>query len=196
MIIIAATTNEGKVKEIKKIFSSPELEIISMRDAGFDIEVMETGNTFEENALLKARAVFGLCAKPVLADDSGLCVDALDGAPGLYSARYAGIGASDDDKITKLLKALDGETNRKAHFQSTVAFIDSNGTEYTASGKVFGSITDKPCGSGGFGYDPVFFSDELQKTFGEATSDEKNSISHRARALGSLYEILKNKNIL
>ncbi len=196
MIIIAATTNEGKVKEIKKIFSSPNLEIISMKDAGFDIEIMETGNTFEENALIKARAVFGLCGKPVLADDSGLCVDALDGAPGLYSARYAGIGASDDDKITKLLKALDGETNRKAHFKSTVAFIASNGAEYTASGEVYGSITEKPSGNGGFGYDPVFYSDELKKTFGEATPSEKNSISHRARALNSLFETLKNKNIL
>ena len=196
MIIIAATTNPGKVREIKKIFSSPELEIISMSDAGFDIEIVETGNTFEENALIKARAVFGLCGKPVLADDSGLCVDALDGAPGLYSARYAGAGASDDDKITKLLNAMDGETNRKAHFQSTVAFIDSDGNEYTASGSVFGSITDKPSGSGGFGYDPIFYSDELKKTFGEAAPDEKNSISHRARALHSLYETLKNKNIL
>ena len=196
MIIIAATTNPGKVREIKKIFSSPELEIISMSDAGFDIEIVETGNTFEENALIKARAVFGLCGKPVLADDSGLCVDALDGAPGLYSARYAGAGASDDDKITKLLNAMDGETNRKAHFQSTVAFIDSDGNEYTASGSVFGSITDKPSGSGGFGYDPIFYSDELKKTFGEAAPDEKNSISHIARALHSLYETLKNKNIL
>lgn len=196
MIIIAATTNPGKVREIKKIFSSPELEIISMSDAGFDIEIVETGNTFEENALIKARAVFGLCGKPVLADDSGLCVDTLDGAPGLYSARYAGAGASDDDKITKLLNAMDGETDRKAHFQSTVAFIDSDGNEYTASGSVFGSITDKPSGSGGFGYDPIFYSDELKKTFGEAAPDEKNSISHRARALHSLYETLKNKNIL
>lgn len=196
MKIAVATKNSHKVKELERLIDIPGAEFLSLRDLGFEGEIEENGSTFEENALIKARAVCKKYGIPAISDDSGLCVDALDGAPGLYSARYAGIGASDDDKITKLLKALDGETNRKAHFKSTVAFIASNGAEYTASGEVYGSITEKPSGNGGFGYDPVFYSDELKKTFGEATPSEKNSISHRARALNSLFETLKNKNIL
>ena len=156
-----------------------------------DIEVEETGDTFEKNALLKARAVAMVCDDFVLADDSGLCVDALDGRPGVYSARYAGEGASDAEKIKKLLGELENKTNRKAKFVTSMAFICPDGSEIVTMGEVFGKITDEPSGDNGFGYDPVFYCDELKKTFAEATSDEKNSVSHRGRALGALYEKLK-----
>ena len=196
MKIIAATSNPGKVKEIKKIFSGPELEIVSMKEAGIDIEVEENGTSFEENALIKARAISELSKCAVIADDSGLCVDALGGRPGIYSARYAGENATDGERIEKLLSELVGEKNRRARFVSVVAFISSYGREFCASGEVLGRIAEEIKGDGGFGYDPVFYSDELRKTFGEASTEEKNSISHRARAIHSLYEKLKENKIL
>ena len=196
MKIIAATSNPGKVREIKKIFSLPTLEILSMKEAGIDIEVAENGTSLEENALIKARAIARLCGCAVVSDDSGLCVDALGGAPGIYSARYAGDDATDGERIEKLLSALAGEKNRDAKFVSVVAFITPDGKEFSAEGEVLGRITEELKGNGGFGYDPVFYSYELKKTFGEASADEKNSISHRARALHGLYQTLKENNIL
>ena len=196
MKIIAATSNPGKVKEIKKIFSGPELEIVSMKEAGIDIEVEENGTSVEENALIKARALSEISKCAVIADDSGLCVDALGGRPGIYSARYAGENATDGERIEKLLSELVGEKNRRARFVSVVAFITANGREFCACGEVLGRIAEEIKGDGGFGYDPVFYSDELRKTFGEASTEEKNSISHRARAIHSLYEILKENKIL
>ncbi len=185
MKIIAATSNSGKVKEIKKIFSS--FEIISMREAGIDVEVEENGKTFEENALIKARTISKLCDCAVLSDDSGLCVEALNGAPGIYSARYAGEGATDEERYIKLLSEMENKTNRKAKFVSAVAIVYPDGSELTAEGEVFGTLAYEPKGDNGFGYDPIFISDELNKTFGEATDEEKNSISHRKRALTNLY---------
>lgn len=194
MKIIAATSNPGKIKEIKKIFSLPSLEIVSMKESGINIDVEENGSTFLQNALIKARAVAQLSDCAVLSDDSGLCVDALGGAPGIYSARYAGENATDEDRMIKLLSALSGEKNRRAKFVSVVAFITPDKREFTATGEVLGRITEKITGDGGFGYDPIFYSDELGKTFGKASADEKNSISHRARALNNLFETLtKNK---
>lgn len=191
MRIVVATQNVNKIKEISEMFSPLGFEVVLQADAGLDIEVEETGDTFEKNALLKARAVAMVCDDFVLADDSGLCVDALDGRPGVYSARYAGEGASDAEKIKKLLGELENETNRKAKFVTSMAFICPDGSEIVTMGEVFGKITDEPSGDNGFGYDPVFYCDELKKTFAEATSDEKNSVSHRGRALGALYEKLK-----
>lgn len=188
MKIIAATQNKGKIKEIREIFAPLGFEIISQSDAGIDIDVEETGETFEENALLKARAVYELCHQAVVADDSGLCVDALGGAPGVYSARYAGVGASDNDKINKLLGELDGTTDRTAKFVSSIAMILEDGREFTAMGEVPGLILEEPSGTNGFGYDPVFYSTELEKSFGVATDEEKNSISHRARGLKNMYK--------
>ena len=195
MRIIAATKNKGKIKEISEILGKLGVEVISQSDAGIDVEVLETGKTFTENALIKARSVALLCDDAVLADDSGLCVDALDGAPGIYSARYAGEDATDFDKMEKLLGELGDEANRSARFESAVAFIFPDGRELTVSGEVKGRITMEPMGNGGFGYDPIFYSNELKKTFGEATAEEKNVISHRARAIKALYEILKNEEI-
>lgn len=191
MRVIAATGNMGKVREMSKIFGKLGIEIISQRNAGIIAEIEESGSTFEENALIKAKAIAMLCDYPVIADDSGLCVDALNGAPGIYSSRFAGEGASDDDRIKKLLSELEGSENRCAKFVCAVAFILPNGREITAHGEVRGKILTEKCGENGFGYDPVFYCDELGKTFAQASDEEKNLISHRGRALTSLYEKLK-----
>lgn len=191
MRIVVATKNANKIREISQVLSPLGFEVISQTDAGFDIDVEETGDTFEKNALLKARAVALICDDCVLADDSGLCVDALDGRPGVYSARYAGEGASDADKIAKLLGELNGVDNRRAKFMTSMAFIFPDGREITTCGEVHGEITYEPSGENGFGYDPVFLSDDLNKTFAEANADEKNSVSHRSRALSKLYDKLK-----
>lgn len=196
MKIIAATSNAGKIREIKKIFSSSSFEIISMKEAGIDIEIEENGTTFEENALIKARTISKLSGCAVLSDDSGLCVDALGGAPGVYSARYAGEDATDEERMIKLLSELSDVEDRCAKFVSVVAFITKDGKEFCSTGEVLGKIAYKIMGDGGFGYDPIFISDELGKTFGQATQEEKNSISHRARALDNLYKTLKNENII
>ena len=196
MKIIAATSNAGKIKEIKKIFSSADFEITSMKDSGILVDVEENGKTFEENALIKAREIKKLCSCAVLSDDSGLCVDALGGAPGIYSARYAGEGATDEERVIKLLDELKHEKNRRAKFVSVVALILPDGREFTANGEVLGTLDYSPKGDGGFGYDPIFIADELGKTFGEASDDEKNAISHRARALSALYKKLKENNVI
>ena len=195
MKVIAATHNKGKLKEFNEILNKLGFEVISQKDSGIDIEPEENGKTFAENSLIKARAIKELCEYAVLADDSGLCVDALDGAPGVYSARYAGENATDADRIAKLLCELEGKYNRKAKFVSSIAFILPNGEEIVTEGEVHGTITNEASGEGGFGYDPVFLSDELGKTFGDATAEEKNSISHRGRDLLKLYEILKEKEV-
>lgn len=192
MRIVVATKNANKIREISQVLSPLGFEVISQTDAGFDIDVEETGDTFEKNALLKARAVALICDDCVLADDSGLCVDALDGRPGVYSARYAGEGASDAHKIIKLLGELDGKDDRRAKFVTSMAFIFPDGREIVTSGEVQGEITLQPSGENGFGYDPVFYSDELKKTFAQADASEKNSVSHRSRALSELYNKLKN----
>ena len=196
MKIIAATSNVGKIREIKKIFSDEKVEILSMGEIGIDIEIEENGTTFEENALIKARTISKMTGEIALADDSGLCVDAMGGAPGIYSARYAGENATDAQRIEKLLAELLGEENRKAKFVSVIAVVFPDGNELTAEGEVLGEIADKVYGDGGFGYDPVFISYELGKTFGVASADEKNKISHRARALDKMYQIMKEKNLL
>lgn len=190
MKIIAATHNKGKIKEIQEILGAIGFEVFSQDEIGITVEPEENGTTFAENAMIKARAVAELCDFAVIADDSGLCVDALGGAPGVYSARYAGEGASDADKIKKLLSELSDEENRHAKFISSIACILPDGEEITTHGEVPGNITYEMHGEGGFGYDPVFFSDELGKTFGEATADEKNKVSHRSRALKALFDIL------
>lgn len=196
MKILAATTNEGKVREIKKIFSDESIEIISLKEAGINAEVEENGSTFCENARIKAYEIAKLCELPVLADDSGLTVDALDGAPGIYSARYAGEGATDEERIEKLLHEMEGKTDRTAQFRCAVAFIACDGEEICAEGMVSGRITESKEGENGFGYDPVFWCDELGKTFAEANAEEKNRVSHRGRALKKLYEELIERGIL
>lgn len=192
MKIIAATKNQNKIREISEKFAPLGFEVISQNDADIDIDVEETGDTFAKNALIKARAVAMVCDDYVLADDSGLCVEALDGRPGVYSARYAGEGAPDSAKIEKLLGELDSEENRTAKFVTNIAFIFPDGREIVTQGEVAGRILREARGENGFGYDPVFFSDELGKSFAEATLEEKNTVSHRSRALSALYDEIKD----
>ncbi len=195
MKIVAATNNAGKLKEIDAILGALGYEVVSLKQMGIEIDVEETGTTFEENALLKARAVAAFTDFAVIADDSGLCVDALGGEPGVYSARYAGEGASDDMLIEKLLKNMQGieREKRGAHFVSVVALVMPDKMELVAEGKAYGYITTEPDGEGGFGYDPVFCSDEIGKTYARMSSEEKNSISHRGRALIKLKDMLAEK---
>ena len=189
MTVIVATKNAHKVEEMAALLSDiPNLSLIPMTDAGVTAEIEENGTTFEENALIKARTVCSLTKKPSLADDSGLSVDALFGAPGIYSARYAsenGENASDEKNIEKLLRELasipSGE--RTARFVSALALVFPDGREYVTKGICEGHITSEVRGNGGFGYDPVFFCPQFGKTFGELSAEEKNSISHRRSSI-------------
>ncbi len=195
--VIVATKNAHKVFEMAEILKDTQLSLVTMTEAGVEGEIEETGKTFEENAKIKARTVAKITGKPALADDSGLSVDALGGEPGIYSARYASIdgnNATDDKNIDKLLenmKAIPGN-ERTARFVSALALCFPDGREYTAIGVCEGLITRERRGEGGFGYDPVFFCTKLSKTFGEASADEKNTVSHRNRALTQLKEIIKD----
>ena len=185
--IIVASGNEHKVKEIREIFS--ETEIVSLKDLGFDKDIEETGNTFAENAFIKAEAISKIYNCPVLSDDSGLCVEALGGAPGIFSARFSGKG--DKGNRDLLLKKLEGEKNRRAFFQCSVCLFLPNGDVIFGDGKTYGKILTDESGSNGFGYDCLFFSDDLQKSFGLASAEEKNSVSHRKRALQDLISKIK-----
>ncbi len=182
--LIVATGNAHKLKEIAEIFT--DFEVISQKQAGFLDEVEENGSTFQENALIKARAASKALRLPALADDSGLCVDALKGAPGVYSARYAGGHGDDKANRALLLKNLAGEEDRRARFTCAVALVYPDGREITAEGYTRGKILLEEVGDGGFGYDCVFESEDLGKSFGVATAEEKNRVSHRFRALQAL----------
>lgn len=191
--IIAATNNANKLREIREIFF--EAKILSLRDVGISCDPEESGKTFEENALIKARAVYSLIHLSVISDDSGLSVDALNGEPGIHSARYAGIHGDDDANNNKLLNQLSLIEDRRAEFLSAVAFICDKG-EFVALGKTEGEILTEKVGNGGFGYDPLFYSYDLKKSFGESSAAEKNSVSHRARALSNLKCLLEKNHIL
>lgn len=184
--IVVASNNTHKLREIAQIF--PEYEIVSQKQAGFCEEVAETGTTFEENALIKARAACVALGLPALADDSGLCVACLDGAPGVYSARYCGKHGDDAANRGVLLKNMREKMDRTAWFCCSLALVFPDGKEICAEGKTYGKILFSEQGEGGFGYDPLFFSDDLQKSFGEASAEEKNGVSHRYRALCALRE--------
>ncbi len=193
MDIVIASNNKNKLREMRKILASKFDNIYSLEDLGIIIDVEETENTFLGNARLKAEAVCKVANMNALADDSGLLVDALNGEPGVFSARYASVDgkdAKDADNNAKLLQNLVGKSNRQARFCSSVVLCKPNGEIISAEGFVEGEILLQPMGESGFGYDPLFFSTELQKSFGEATETEKNSISHRARALALLVEKL------
>ena len=184
--IIVATGNKGKLREIKQIFKN--VEIISMDEAGFSGEIEETGASFKENALIKAKAVSSALNAPVIADDSGLCVDALHGAPGIYSARFSGEGEAANRKL--LLKRLNDITDRAAHFECAVCLYYPNGKTVFGEGRTFGRILQEEIGEAGFGYYRIFYSDDLNKSFGLASEEEKNSVSHRYRALCDLLNKL------
>lgn len=184
--LVVATGNAHKLREIAEIFT--EYEVVSQKQMGFDEDVEETGTTFAENALIKARAAAKALSCMALADDSGICVDALGGAPGVYSARYCGYHGDDKKNRDLLLENMKNESNRNAHFTSAIALVYPNGKEVVVEGKTYGKILYKEEGDGGFGYDPIFQSDDLKKSFGVATAEEKNAVSHRFRALQALRE--------
>ncbi|MBP2071134.1 MAG: XTP/dITP diphosphohydrolase [Thermoanaerobacterium sp.] len=192
MKIVVATHNKHKVDEIREFFKD-DFEVLSADDIGSYDEIEETGDTIEENALLKARSLANLTDNIVIADDTGLFVDYLDGKPGVYSARFAGLNATYEDNNRKLLRLLEGVPieKRKATFRTVVALI-YKGREAIIEGKVEGTILDSPRGQFGFGYDPVFFVDKVGKTLAELTLEEKNKVSHRADALKKLKDYLKN----
>lgn len=183
MKFVLASKNQKKLVEMNAILSQLGIEVCSEADAGVDVEVEETGSTFEENSLLKARAVMEASGLPAVADDSGLCVDALNGAPGVYSARYGGPELDDTGRYRLLLENLRGQSPRTAKFVSVITCCFPNGDVLTARGECPGTIAFAPMGEGGFGYDPVFFLPEKKKTFAQLTAGEKNAISHRGKAL-------------
>lgn len=193
MKLAIATNNAHKLQEIRAILRGQFDELLSLKDLGIDVDVEETGKTLEENALLKARTIQDLCHIPTLADDTGLMVDALNGAPGVYSARYAGEEHNDANNRALLLKNLKNEQNRKAHFATVIAIVYPNGDFITSKGRVEGEILQEERGTEGFGYDSLFYSYELKKTFAEATQEEKNSVSHRGRALRAMLEKLQKR---
>ncbi|MCI9332052.1 MAG: XTP/dITP diphosphatase [Oscillibacter sp.] len=187
---VLATHNPGKLAEMKAILSNLGVEVLSPGEAGVEVDVEETGATFCENAMLKAKAVCAASGLPAIADDSGLCVNALNGGPGVYSARYGGEGLDDRKRCLLLLQSLRGQTTRAAHFACAVACAFPNGDTLEAEGRCDGAIAFAPLGEGGFGYDPVFLIPEKGKTFGQLTAEEKSAISHRGKALAAFAEKL------
>ena len=188
--MILASNNAHKLDEFRAIFADMGIEIIPQSAAGCDFEVDETGETFEENAYLKAVAVTRATGQAAIADDSGLCVDALNGGPGVYSARYGGEELDDRGRYTLLLQNMRGQTTRAAHFACAIACAFPGGDELTAEGRCDGAIAFAPMGTAGFGYDPVFLVPEKGRTFGQLTAEEKGAISHRGKALRAFSEKL------
>ena len=191
--IVFATGNAGKMREIKRILGDLGVEIVSMKEAGIATDAEENGKTYEENALIKARAVAALTGDCVLADDSGLEIDYLNKEPGIYSARYMGEDTSYRIKNANLIERLEGvpDEKRTARFVCAIAAVLPNGKELTVRATLEGRIGYEEKGEGGFGYDPIFYVPELQKTTAELTEDEKNSVSHRGKALRLMKEELK-----
>jgi len=191
--IVVATGNAHKLQEISAIFEG--VEVLSQKQCGFDEDVAETGATFAENALIKARAAAKALGIPVIADDSGLCVKALDGAPGVRSARYAGGHGDDKANRALLLKNMQGVEDRTAWFESCVALVFPEGKEIVVSGKTYGKILHEEIGEKGFGYDSLFYSDDLQMSFAQADMSQKNAVSHRGRALAALKVALEGEDL-
>ena len=192
MRLIIATGNEDKVREIDEILEGTGFEAISMKQAGFNPDIVEDGTTFEENALKKAMAVHELSGEYVMADDSGLCIDALDGAPGIYSARFCGEDSTYEEKFRKIFEMLADvpENKRTAQFVCAIAVVKPDGTSFTVRGECRGVLHEKPVGENGFGYDPIFYVPEFGMTTAQMDPEVKNSISPRGRALRAMVEKL------
>ena len=191
MKMVLASKNPKKLEEMAVILSQLGIEVVLESDVGVDVEVEETGTTFEENAALKALAVMEAAGLPAIADDSGLCVDALGGGPGVYSARYGGEGLTDADRYRLVLEGLQGQLDRGAKFVSAICCAFPGGDRVEARGECPGVIGYAPQGENGFGYDPIFFLPEKKKTFAQLTGEEKNAISHRGKALEKFKEELE-----
>ena len=183
MKAVLASRNPKKLKEMKTILSELGVEVVLESEVGIDIEVEETGTTFEENSLLKAQAVMKASGLPAIADDSGLMVDALNGAPGVYSARYGGPELDDAGRNRLLLENMRGQMDRRAKFVSVVTCCFPNGDVITARGECPGAVAYAPMGEDNFGYDPIFLVTSMHKTYAQMTPEEKNSISHRGKAM-------------
>lgn len=194
MEIILATNNNGKISEMKKKLLKYGINVVSQKEADLNIEVEETGETFEENAILKAELIYKMTGKAVIADDSGLEIDALNGQPGVFSHRFAGANATDEDRIKKILYLMDGitEKDRTARFRCVICYISEDGERNMFDGTVEGKIGFEARGDNGFGYDPIFVLDN-GKTFAEISADEKNNLSHRGRAISKLMQFLNKK---
>lgn len=189
MELIFASHNENKVSEIRAML--PDfVELKSLNDIGYHTEIDETGTTIEENSKIKAETIYKLTGKNVFADDTGLFVDALDGAPGVFSSRYAGTGNSEDN-IIKLLEELEGKENRNAHFKTVICLIN-NGKTHFLEGRVDGIILKEKRGDDGFGYDPVFLPENHELSFAEMDLNQKNKISHRYKAIQKLLDFIAN----
>ncbi len=186
--LVLASGNKHKIKEIAQMLD--DYEIIGYKELGADFEIEENGKTFYENALIKAKTVAEYLGIPCLADDSGICVDALDGAPGIFSARYAGDGI-DEHNNELLLENLKNKEDRRAKFVCCMVYYEPNGKIISSTGETLGEVTFAPEGEHGFGYDPIFYSYDLKKCLGVASEQEKNSISHRYRAIVGIKEKLK-----
>ena len=188
MKFVLASQNKHKLVEMQSILAAHGVEVVLEADVGLNVDVEETGETFTENAMLKARAVMEASGLPAIADDSGVCVDALNGAPGVYSARYGGPELDDAARYRLLLENMRGARTRTAHFTSCIACVFPNGDTLEAEGVCPGTIAFAPQGDGGFGYDPVFFLPELRKTYAQLTPEEKAAVSHRGKAL-AVFEV-------
>lgn len=196
MKLVLASQNQGKLKEMQAILGKLGFQVVLESDVGVCIDVEETGTTFEENSLLKAEAVMKATGYPAVADDSGLVVDALGGAPGVYSARYCGL-ETDEERLWQVLKNMESvpETQRTARFVSVITLVFPGRAPIVARGECEGLLTREPVGEGGFGYDPIFYSPEEHMTFGQLPAQRKNEISHRARALFRLAELLEQEGL-
>ncbi len=183
MKFVLATNNPGKRKELATILETLNIEVVLPSELGLIMDVEETGTTFAENAMLKAQALCKAANLPAIGDDSGLCVDALNGGPGVYSARYGGEELDDMGRMRLLLSSMQGSRTRAAHFTCAIACAFPNGDTLAAQGQCDGAIAFAPMGTDGFGYDPVFLIPAKGKTFAQLTSDEKNQLSHRGKAL-------------
>ena len=194
MKVVLASQNKHKLEEISKITAKFDMELVLQSDLGVQIDVEETGTTFEENSLLKAKAVMEATGLPALADDSGIAVDALNGEPGVYSARYGGDESLDDwGRLLLLLKNTEPvpDGQRQAKFVSVITMVTPEGRVIQARGEIHGELTREARGENGFGYDPIFYYPPLGKTTAELSPEEKNQVSHRAKALKVFYEKLK-----
>lgn len=189
MKILLATKNEHKKQEIEALFQGSGLEIMSLKDMGFKGEIEENGTSFKENALIKARTIYDKFKIPTLADDSGLCIDGLNGEPGIHSAGFGGYDTEASIKNGMIIELLKGNSNRKAHYTCALAFIDED-RKFTVEKYCFGEIRAEEKGEGGFGYDPVFFLKDYGKTMAEIDLEEKNKISHRGQALREFQKFI------
>ena len=193
MRAVLASHNKKKMAEMRAILGELGVEVLSQAEVGVSIEPEETGTTFEENSRIKAVAIMEATGLPAIADDSGLVVEALDGAPGVYSARYGGEGLDDTGRWQLLLKNMEGKENRACKFVSVICCAFPDGTELMARGEVHGVVAQGPKGEGGFGYDPIFWLPERGKSMAELTAEEKNQISHRGNALRVFKKELEKK---